>query len=98
MDNVLKRTIREEIKKYNKEKGEGSKSEGILPKNASPANPKQKIKSKAPQTERRLSNLLEKFRSKSCNRGSTKSLSKKMKKLQVKYESFDSISKTYKLV
>ena len=26
MDNVLKKTIREEIEKYNKEKGEGSKS------------------------------------------------------------------------
>ena len=29
MDNVLKKIIREEIEKYNKEKGEGSKSEGI---------------------------------------------------------------------
>ena len=40
MDNVLKKTIREEIEKYNKEKGEGSKSEGILPVNASSATPK----------------------------------------------------------
>ena len=94
MDNVLKKTIREEIEKYNKEKGEGSKSEGILPVNASPATPKEKKKSKAPQTERRLSNLLEKIRSKSCIRGSAKSSSKKMKKLQVKYERFDPISKT----
>ena len=31
MNNVLKKTIREEIEKYNKEKGEGSKSESILP-------------------------------------------------------------------
>ena len=38
MDNVLKKTIREEIEKYNKEKGEGSKSEGILPVNTSPVN------------------------------------------------------------
>ena len=84
----MKKTIREEIEKYNKEKGEGSKSEGILPVNTSPATPKEKKKSKAPQTERRLSNLLEKIRSKSCIRGSAKS-SKKMKKLQVKYKRFD---------
>ena len=58
MDNVLKKTIREEIEKYNKEKGEGSKSEGILPVNTSTANPEEKMKSKAPQTGRRLSNLL----------------------------------------
>ena len=44
MDNVLKKTIREEIEKYNKEKGEGSKSEGILPVNASPRTPKEKKK------------------------------------------------------
>ena len=98
MDNVLKKTIRKEIEKYNKEKGEGSKSEGILPVNASPATPKEKKKSKAPQTGRRLSNLLEKIRSNSCIRGSAKSSSKKMKKLQVKYERFDPLSKTYKLV
>ena len=42
MDNVLKKTIREEIEKYNKEKGEGKKSEDILPENTSPANPKEK--------------------------------------------------------
>ena len=30
MDNVLKKTIREEIEKYNKEKGGGSKSEVAL--------------------------------------------------------------------
>ena len=93
----MKKTIWEEIEKYNKEKGEGSKSEGILPVNTSPATPKEKKKSKAPQTERRLSNLLEKIRSKSCIRGSVKS-SKKMKKLQVKYKRFDPISKTYKLI
>ena len=98
MDNVLKKTTREKIEKYNKEKREGSKSEGILPVNASPAAPIEKKKSKAPQTERRSSNLLEKIRSKSCIRGSAKSSSKKMKKLQVKYERFDPISKTYKLV
>ena len=86
MDNVLKKTIREEIEKYNKEKGEDSKSEDILPENTSPANPKEKMKSKAPQTERRLSNLLEKIRNKSCIRGSAKSSSKKMKKVQLKYE------------
>ena len=62
MDNVLKKTIREEIEKYNKEKGEGSKSEGILPVNASPRTPKEKKKSKAPQTEKRLSKLLENIR------------------------------------
>ena len=98
MDNVLKKTIQEEIEKYNKEKGESSKSEGILPENTSPANPKEKMKSKAPQTERRLSNLLEKIKSKSCIRGSAESSSKKMKKLHVKYECFNPISKTYKLV
>ena len=85
MKNVLKKTIREEIEKFSKEKGEGSKSEGILPVNTIPANPNQKMKSKAPQTKRRLSNLLGKFRSKSCIRGSVKSSSKKMKKLQIKY-------------
>ena len=42
MDNVLKKTIREEIEKYNKEKGKGSKSEGILPVNTSPVTPKVK--------------------------------------------------------
>ena len=94
----MKKTIREEIEKYNKEKGEGSKSESILPVNASPATPKGKKKSKARQTERRLSNLLEKIRSKNCIRGSAKSSSKKMKRLQAKYERFDPISKTYKLV
>ena len=61
------------------------------------ATPKEKKKSKAPQTDKRLSNLLEKIRSKSCIRGSAKSSAKKIKKLQVKYERFDPISKTYKL-
>ena len=56
MDNALNR---EEIEKYNKEKGKGSKSEDILPVNTNPTNPKEKIKSKAPQTVRSLSNLLE---------------------------------------
>ena len=98
MDNLSKKTIREEIEKYNKEKGKGSKSEGILPVNTSPTNPKEKIKSKAPQTERSLSNLLEVIRSKSCIRGRMESSAKRMKKLQVKYECFDVISKTYKLV
>ena len=51
-DNVSKKTIREEIEKYNKEKGKDSKSEDILPVNTSPTNPKEKIKSKALQTER----------------------------------------------
>ena len=37
---------------FSKEKGEGSKSEDILLVNISPANPKQKVKPKAPQTER----------------------------------------------
>ena len=97
MNNVLKETIREEIEKYSKEKGEGSKSEGIPPVDTSPANPKEKMKSKAhtPQTERRLSKLLEKIRSKSYVRA--KSSSKKMKKLQVKYERFDPMFKTYRL-
>ena len=72
MDNVLKKTIREEIEKYNNKKREGSKSEGILPVNTSPATSKEKMKSKALQTERRLSNPLEKIRSKSCIRGSCK--------------------------
>ena len=97
MDNVSKKTIREEIEKYNKEKGKGSKSEDILPVNTSLTNPKEK-KSKAPQTERSLSNLLKKIRSKSCIRGSAESSVKKMKKLQVKYGRFDLRSKTYKLV
>ena len=92
LDNVSKKTIREEIEKYKKEKGKGSKSEDIFPVNTSPTNPKEKIKSKAPQTERSLSNLLEKIRSKSCTRGNAKSSVKKMKKLQVTY------IKTYKLV
>ena len=98
MDNVLKETIRKEIEKYNKEKGEGSESESIPPVDTSPANPKEKMKSKAhtPQTERRLSKLLEKIRSKSYIRA--KSSSKKTKKLQVKYERFDPMLKTYKLV
>ena len=52
MDNVSKKTIREEIEIFSKEKGEGSKSEDILLVNISPANPKQKVKPKAPQTER----------------------------------------------
>ena len=95
----MKKTIREEIEKYNKEKGEGSKSEEILPVNTSTTNPEEKMKSKAPQTDRRLSNfLLEKIRSRSCIRSSAKSSTKKMKKLQVKYERLDPISKTYKLV
>ena len=34
--------IREEIEKYSKEKGKGSKSEDILPVNISPTNPKEK--------------------------------------------------------
>ena len=42
MDNVLKKTNREEIKKCNKEKGEGRKSEGILPVKTSPETPKEK--------------------------------------------------------
>ena len=91
MDNVLKKKIREEIDKYKKEKGERSKSEGILPVDTSPSNP-------MPQTERRLSKLLEKIRSRTCIRSSAKSSSKKMKKLQVKYERFDPMLKTYKLV
>ena len=49
MDKVSKKTIREEIEKYNKEKGKGNKSEDILPVNTSPTNPKEKIKSKAPR-------------------------------------------------
>ena len=44
MHNALKKTIEEEIEKYNKEKGVGNKSEGIFPVNTSPANPKQKMK------------------------------------------------------
>ena len=52
MDNVLKKTIREEIEKYGRGKQKGSKSKEILPVNTSPANLKKKIKSKAPQTER----------------------------------------------
>lgn len=97
MESVLKKTIWEEIEKFNKEKGEGSKPEGILPVNTIPANPKQKIKSNVPQTKRRLSNLLKKFRSKSCIRDSVRSSSEKMKKLQIKHECFDPISKVYKL-
>ena len=34
--------IREEIEKYSKEKGKGSKSEDIYPVNISPTNPKEK--------------------------------------------------------
>ena len=90
MDNVLKKKIREEIEKYKKEKGERCKSEGILPVDTSPSNP-------MPQTERRLSKLLEKIRSRTCIRSSAKSSSKKMKKLQVKYERFDPMFKTYRL-
>ena len=51
MDNVSKKKIGEEIKTNNKEKGEGTGSEDILPVNTSPTNPKEKINSKAPQTE-----------------------------------------------
>ena len=51
MDNFPKKRIGEEIEKYHNEKGEGSGSEDILPVNASPTNPKEKINSKAPQTE-----------------------------------------------
>ena len=98
MDNLLKKSIQEGVEKHNKEKGEGSKSEGILPINTSPTKLKEKIKSKAPQTERRLSNVLEKIRSKSCIRGSEKTSHEKMKKLQVKYERFELISKAYKFV
>ena len=53
MGNVLKKTIREEIEMYNKEKVEGRKSEDILPINTSPTNPKEKMKSKGPQTDRK---------------------------------------------
>ena len=42
MDNVLKKTIREEIEKYKKEKGEGSKPDSILPVNTSPGTLKRK--------------------------------------------------------
>ena len=65
MDNILKKTIREKIEKCNKQKGEDSTPEEILSINTSPANPKEQIKSKDTQAERRLSNLLEKVRSKS---------------------------------
>ena len=57
MDSVSKKTIREEIEKYNNKKGKSSKSDDILPVNR-PTNPKEKIKSKAPYAERSLSNLL----------------------------------------
>ena len=57
------------IEKYNKEKVEGSKSEDIIPVNTSPTNRKEKIKSKPPQTEKTLSNSLEKIKSKSCIKG-----------------------------
>ena len=97
MNNVSKKTIREEIEKYNKEKGEDSKSGDILPANTSPTNPKEKIKPKA-QTETSLSYLSEKSRGKSSIRGSAESSVKKMKKLEVKYERFDLIFKTWKLV
>ena len=83
MDNVLKKTIREETEKYNKEKRESSKSEGILPVNTSPTKRKNEIQSSTKQ---------------SCIRDSAKPSTKKMKKLQVKFERFDPISKTYKLV
>ena len=43
MHSVLKKTIREEIEKYNKEKGGGIKSEGIPPVDTSPVNPKEKM-------------------------------------------------------
>ena len=46
----------------------------------------------------KLSSLLEKIRSKSCITGSAESSVKKMKKLQVKYERFELMPKTYKLV
>ena len=52
---------------------------------------KKKVKFKAPQTERRLSKLLGKIRSKICIKGSAKSFIKKMKKLYMKYERFDPI-------
>ena len=39
---------------------------------------------------------MQKIRSMSCTRDTAKSFSKKMKKLQVKYEYFDPIFKTYK--
>ena len=51
MDNFSKKRIGEEIEKYHNEKEEGSGSEDILPVNTSPTNPKEKINSKAPQTE-----------------------------------------------
>ena len=58
MDDVSKKTIGQEIEKNDKEKGEGSGPEDILLVNTSPANPKKKINSKAPQTEWTLPNLL----------------------------------------
>ena len=42
----------QEIEQNNKEKGEVSKSEGILHANTSPENPKEEMKPKASQTER----------------------------------------------
>ena len=47
-------------------------------------------------SEKRLSHLLEKIRSKSSN--SSSSSSKKFKKLQVKYERYDDASDSYKIV
>ena len=48
----------------------------MLPLNTSSTNSKEKIKSKTPQTEWRLSDLLEKIRSKSYIRGSENPLLK----------------------
>ena len=94
MDNVLKKTIRQEIENYNREK---VNSGGETPSISNPSG-NSREKTKAPQTERRLTSLLNKIRSKNSDNNKGKAIVKKPKKLQVKYERFDPSSNSYKLV
>lgn len=92
MDNVFKKSIRERSNSTTKRK-EKVVNLTVYFLQILAVQTEKKTKSKAQQTKRKLSNLLEKIRKKSCIRSSYKSSNKKMKKLQAKYECFDPISK-----
>ena len=95
MDNILKKTIREEIEKYEQQKKPTEKP-----------SPQKKPPQKKPhqkKTEKRLSNLLEKINNNNSSASgsggaTTSSKLRKTKKLQFKYERFDPISKLFKLL
>ena len=89
MDNILKKTIREVIKNYDRNKNEDNPIPNVSKTNKT---------TKVHQTERRLGNLISKIRSKSIGSNSSTSTSKKTKKLQVKYERYDPVQAIYKIV